>query len=253
MAKDVITVGNKVSIKLIRSGSIVSRADQETFISQFLQWIDNSVIQIAIPISKGHLVPIEMGNEYLLSFFTPKGLFQCRAIVLERRKQGNIAVADMRMVSDLEKYQRRQFYRMECILPLTYAVITEQQKKMYLDLKTCIGVERKKLIEEQITLEEIDFFTGTILDISGGGMRFNSGHRHGTNDIIVLKPKLNEEFGKKIPYLLARVISSNPIRNREDLFDSRIEYTNILNTEREQIICYIFKTEREKRKRETEM
>lgn len=253
MAKDVISVGNKISIKLIKSGSIVTRSEQEAYISQFLQWIDSNTVQIAIPISKGHLIALEVSNEYLLSFYTSKGLFQCRAIVLERSKQSNVAVANMKLVSDLEKYQRRQYYRMECIIPLTYAVITESQKKLYLDLKNCINEERRKLVEEQIQMEEIKFFNGTILDISGGGMRFNSEAQHSNNEFLILKPKLNEEITKRIPYFFARVISSSPIRNREKVFDNRIEFIEIKNSEREQIICYIFKEEREKRKREVEL
>ena len=38
-----------------------------------------------------------------------------------------------------------------------------------------------------------------------------------------------------------------------DTFDNRVEYIEISSAEQEQIITYIFKEERDKRKRETEL
>ncbi|MGN0506763.1 MAG: flagellar brake protein [Lachnospiraceae bacterium] len=250
MAQELIFIGNKIELSLLKHGGIFVKEERPKYSSQFLQWLERSVAQIAVPMYRGQRIPMRVGDEYLLTFYTPKGLYRCTGIILEQSTKGQLPVASVRMSSELEKYQRRQFYRMECILPMNYAVLTKDQKKLYTELENCTTEERKALLKEQIANEKIEFFEGTVLDISGGGMRFNSGMQHQENDTLLLEPELPEQTRKKIPLLFARVISSSPVPYRNSVYDNRIEYVDISSQERETMICYIFQTEREKRKRE---
>lgn len=244
-----IFVGNKIEMRLIRSGrSLIN--EEQAYSSQFVQWKNQFVAQIAVPMHQGKRIRIRVGDEYLLTFYTPKGLYRCNGIVLEQSVMGQLPTASLKLSSELEKYQRRQFYRMECIIPMQYAVITVEQKKMFHELTESILPERKALIQEQIGHENITYYDGTILDISGGGMRFNSEVRHNEQDILLLHPQLPKDVLKKIPILLGRVISSSPVLYRTNVFDNRIEYIEVTPKERELLICYIFKAEREKRRRE---
>ena len=252
MASEVIQVGNKIELrsadKWIKS---MEAADTEVYVSQFLQWLENDVAQIAVPTFQSHFVPLHRGDVYELRFFTRSGLYRCQAKILKSGKTSNMAVAEVKVVSALEKYQRRQYYRMNCIIPLDYAVISEEQKTLYREKKRCLTLEQKLQVEKKLENQEIEFRKATVLDISGGGVRFNSSEAQEAGEILLLQPDLPETVRKRVPFLFGRVISCHKIPNKEPVvYDNRIEFVEINHAEQEQIITYIFKEERSKRKRE---
>jgi len=256
MANDIIQIGNKIEIRAVaKHAQAVLPTEQEVYVSQFLQWADNNVASIAIPTYKGHLVPLRVDDVYELQFFTKGGLYRCRGKILKRTKtSNNLAVAEVKFVSALEKFQRRQYYRMNCIIPMTYSVLTEVQRELYQEKKKCLSLEQKLNIEKKLESQEMVFQKATILDISGGGMRFNSYIQQQSGDILLLQPALPETVRKKLPFLFGRIISSQRIPNKEPVsFDNRVEFVEITSVEQEQIITYIFKEERDKRKRESEL
>ena len=115
-------------------------------------------------------------------------------------------------------------------------------------------MEQKQAVEKKLENQGISFQNATVLDISGGGMRFNTFLQQEPGDIMLLRPAFPELVRKRIPVLLGRVISSRKIPNKEpETFDNRVEYIEISPAEQEQIITYIFKEERDKRKRETDL
>lgn len=256
MANEVIQIGNKIELRAISRRSTVDPAEEpEVYISQFLQWSDRNVAVIAMPFYQNHLVPLRVEDTFELRFFTKGGLYRCRATVIKRSKaSNNIAVAEVKFISALEKYQRRQFYRMNCIIPLSYCVLTEYQRELYREKKNCISQEQLSIVEKKLEQENMELLKGTILDISGGGIRFNSPAQQNTGDILLLRPALPETLRKKIPFLFGRIISSKRIPNKEPAtYDNRVEFVEISHGEQEQIITYIFKEERDKRKRESDL
>lgn len=254
MANEVIQVGSKIELRALSRQSVAEMEQDAVYISQFLQWADKNVAVIAVPSYRGHLVPLRAGDTFELRFYTKSGLYRCRGSVTKRAKtSNNIAVAEVKFISALEKYQRRQFYRMDCIMPLTYTVANDVQRSLYREKKHCMNIDEKLLIEKKLEEQNMIWLSGTILDISGGGIRFNSEVQQNSGDILILQPALPEQIQKRIPFLFGRVISSRRIANKEPaVYDNRIEFTEISHGEQEYIITYIFKEERDKRKRETE-
>ena len=256
MANDVIQIGNKIELRAVSNRVLSTKPEEsDVYISQFLQWADLNVATIAIPSFKGHLIPLRVDDVYELQFVTRSGLYRCRGKISKRSKtSNNIAVAEVKFISALEKFQRRQFYRMNCIIPMTYAVLTDVQKELYKEKKRSLSLEQKLSIEKKLENQQMVFQKATVLDISGGGMRFNSSVQQETDDILLLQPALPETVRKKIPFLFGRIISSRRIPNKEPVtFDNRIEFVEISSTEQEQIITYIFKEERDKRRRESDL
>ena len=133
MANDIIQIGNKIEMRAVEKHAfLVGKTEQEVYVSQFLQWVDVNVVSIAVPTFKGHLVPLRIDDIYEMQFFTKGGLYRCRGKILKRTKTtNNLAVAEVRFVSALEKFQRRQYYRMNCIMPMMYSVLTDVQKELY--------------------------------------------------------------------------------------------------------------------------
>lgn len=256
MANDIIQIGCKIEMRAADKRSLaVTESEPDLYISQLLQWSDMNVASIAVPSFKGHLVPLRVDGIYELQFVTRGGLYRCRGQILKRNKTaGNIATAEIKIISALEKYQRRQFYRMNCIMSMNYSVLTEVQRELYKEKKKCLSLEQKLLIEKKLENQEMEFQKAIVLDISGGGMRFNSAVQQETGDVCLLQPALPEVVRKRIPFLFGRIISSRRIPNREPItFDNRVEFVEISPSEQEQIITFIFKEERDKRKRETEL
>lgn len=256
MANDVIQIGNKIELRAVSNRVLSTKPEEsDVYISQFLQWADLNVATIAIPSFKGHLIPLRVDDVYELQFVTRSGLYRCRGKISKRSKtSNNIAVAEVKFISALEKFQRRQFYRMNCIIPMTYSVLTDVQKELYKEKKRSLSLEQKLSIEKKLENQQMVFQKATVLDISGGGMRFNSSVQQETDDILLLQPALPETVRKKIPFLFGRIISSRRIPNKEPVtFDNRIEFVEISSTEQEQIITYIFKEERDKRRRESDL
>lgn len=256
MAKEIIQIGNKIEMRAVSNHTLtLENPIPEIYVSQFMQWTEENVAVIAVPSFKGHLVPLRLDEVYVLQFFTKNGLYQCKGKIVKRDKNsGHIATAEVKFISDLEKIQRRQYYRMNCIMPMTYSVLTDEQKELYKEKRYCLLPEERMIIEQKLEKEEITFLKGMVLDISGGGMRFNSTVQLECDDVLLLQPALPEALRKKIPFLFGRVITSIRIPNKEPIaFDNRIEFIEINSSEREQIITYIFKEERDKRKRDNDL
>ena len=256
MANEVIQIGNKIEMRAVAKRNLTMDVPvPEVYVSQFMHWAENNVATIAVPTFKGHLVPLRLDDVYELQFFTKAGLYRCKARIISRNKTyGSIAVADVRFISALEKFQRRQYFRMNCIIPMTYSVLSDVQKDLYREKKRCLSLEQKLNIEKKLESQEMVFHKATLLDLSGGGMRFNSNVQQERGDILLLQPAFPEALRKKIPFLFGRVITSRRIPNKEPVtFDNRIEFVEISSSEQEQIITYIFKEERDKRKREADL
>jgi len=256
MANEIIQIGNKIEMReVVRLIQSEENADQHVYVSQFLHWEDKNLAAIAVPSYKGRLVQLRVDDVFELRFFTKGGLYRCRGKIVKRdRSTENIAIAYIRFVSALEKYQRRQFYRMDCITPMIFAKLTKEQKELYKEKKRSFSQEHKQSIDKKLESQEIIFQRGVMLDISGGGMRFNSSTQQEEESILFLQPAFPEYMRKRVPYLFGRVISSRKIQHKEPVaFDNRIEFTEITSMEQEQIITYIFKEERDKRKRESDM
>ena len=145
MANEVIQIGNKIEMYAAPNPAMsVRSAETPVYVSQFLQWSDVNVAAISIPSYKGALVPLRVDDVYELHFFTKGGLYRCRGRIVKRMKTlNNLAVAEIRFISALEKYQRRQYYRMDCIMPMNYAVLTDVQRELYKEKKRCIYMIKK--------------------------------------------------------------------------------------------------------------
>ena len=94
-------------------------------------------------------------------------------------------------------------------------------------------------------MEEIPFKKGLMMDISGGGMRFNSSEPTQKDDVVIMIPDL-PAISQAIPYLLGKVVLSRQLETKNTTYENKIKFINISSEEREKIITYIFAVEREK-------
>lgn len=248
MLRDIVVIGDKIEINKTNSRGHEPE-NTKRYVSQLLDYVDTDVINIAMPIDGGKIIPLEVGESYNLCFYASKGLFQCTCNIINRTKEDNIYTAVAQITSELEKIQRRQFYRMECLLDVEYRIISREESLLKDSLKkNQVNQALKVEIEKKLKSYDKDYLKASITDLSGGGARFTSDISLQKEDKLVIKLALIISGIIKNYSIGAEVISSTKLLNRIGKYENRVEFRDIGKKEREEIIKYIFEQERQKRR-----
>jgi c-di-GMP-binding flagellar brake protein YcgR len=251
MLRDILTLGDKIDVKkLDRNGKPLPNV--RTLISQLVNIGDTDIIHIAAPIIYGKVIILEVGEYYNLCIYTNKGLYQCNCIILSNHRENNTIVSVVRIMTKLEKYQRRQYYRLECVIPIQYRIITIEER--ILENKLKLGdfrnTEERSECRKKLNHFNLEWLPASITDLSGGGVRFNSSMNHSPSDNVRLRLELTAGGELRKLELNADIISSNRLENRSDIYEQRAVFSDILQKDRDFLIKYIFEQERQRRKNE---
>lgn len=251
MIEKLFCIGDKIEIKRIMNSDETENSDKYHK-SQLVDILDDSKVNITMPIEGGKLYPLEIGERYQLCFYTAKGLFQCKCSIVERFRSNNVYIAVVRFTSDIEKLQRRQFYRLECIMDIYVRILSESESN-----------DRKKLLEKKYKNDEEkaaislrlknyipEWKEAVATDISGGGIRFIANYRIEKGTLTEVKLSVNIDSVSRQIMAGAKIISCEGILNRPGFYEHRTEMYDIPLREREIIIRYVFDEERKRRKRE---
>lgn len=239
MGNRLLSAGDKIEFRdKISKEDLSLGIKPKIYVSQIFDFTDEGYINVAMPISKGKLVPLERGRQFDVFFYTSKGIYQCKAKIMNRRKSDNLYTLEILLTTELEKFQRRQYFRLEKTLPIYYAELSEEDYQVIL--------ETHQFPED---MKNINLFSqANTLDISGGGMRFVGRTQIAQGKKVLVMFDI-DEHGKPIKYRLpATVILSFGVRGKTGVFEHRIEFENITKEYRELLIRYIFEEERKKRK-----
>lgn len=236
MISKILGIGNK--IELTRTAAVEnideSHNSGRVFVSQVLDIIDDEKLKIGMPIEQGKIIPLPINSRLDACFYTVNGLYQGRLLVTDRYKEDSIFILVVEVISNLQKYQRRQYYRLGCIIDIMYRKITEQEVEEYEH-------------NNGLVIESDDFFEGTALDISGGGIRFVSEEKIDKYQEIFILMEISYESQKKTYGLLGKTILSYEAKGKVGLYEHRIEFVNMQGAVRESLIKYIFEKERYQR------
>lgn len=253
----IASIGDKIELEKIYYNDIDDFIHKKKYASQLLDIIDLDNIRASMPISKGRVNPLTLGEEYILYIYTQKGIYMCRVLAESRGYEKKISVITFRILSDLVKVQRRQYYRLNINFDMGFHVYTYGELKVYRTLlrdKVDSEEERDKLINLLIDLKEENIRKGLVLDISGGGMRFQSKDQLRKDDFINLYFSLTINSIKKEYNIQAVVIESSKSYNKiyadKNVFENRVKFMNISKEDRESIIRFIFYEQRKQRQRE---
>lgn len=238
MISKYLQVGNKLEIESIKptpDGN--GEMSRKTYRSELYDIVSEDQIKIAMPMEQTKVILLPVDTEYSLCFYTANGLYQCVARVVERYKSNALFVLLMELETDLQKYQRREYYRLNCILDMKCKKLDENELEN--------SREQVQFIDTDLT-----FDNGTMVDISGGGARFLSKARYQEGALIRFGFTLFVNGRMNEYKLVGKVLKSQPNENHEGEFEHRIQFVNMLNDDRESIIRYIFEEERKLRHRE---
>ncbi|MDD3413604.1 MAG: flagellar brake protein [Lachnospiraceae bacterium] len=237
MISKYVAPGDKIDIMAVKGEQLENKVEERVYKTVVYDVVSDDEIKITMPMEKGKLILLPVEGEYDLTFYSTGNLYQCYAKVIERYKANSVFVLSMQITSNLRKYQRREYYCLNCILDMKCMSIDDSNQD-----NPC---EKVEFVEADFMMQD-----GIIVDISGGGARFISTVQFEKDTYILFKfnLKISEE---NVPYQIkGKIINSEEIEQRPGEFENRVQFSNLNNDDREGIIKFIFEEERKIRRRE---
>ena len=233
---DYIKPGDKIDI------CYLPQNNGKTYKSSVFDFISDNEIELGMPTDGGKMVMFNIGFECQFYFYTARGLYTCEAVITNRYKKEGFILMSAKMKSGLKKFQRREFFRLECLVDFAYYKISKEVA----DLETT-----EELFEEITNPEYIEKKSlARTKDISGGGMRFTTSEQLEVGSKVLSVIRLTNDKIDHMFYLVTEIISCDAVENMPELWvcRSKYEFKNI--KERDLIIRYVFEEDRMIRKKE---
>lgn len=248
MQKVVIKVGDKIEMTHIKNAAR-GKLSKNTYVSSVLEYDGRRHARIAVPIHGGKIIPIQVGDEYDLCFYTSSGLYLSRARIKKRLRDRKTYCLDIELISRPIKYQRRQFFRLDCVLKMRYRTVSKEEKSLR-DFMATNEIEDPELLERYMQklesyMEEWEF--GMLTDISGGGVRFQCNEKLEPGQLLEVSIPLR--FGERTVsfHCLAKVVAVADIAlegGRE--IELRCEFFEISKEKQDLVVKYVFYEQRKR-------
>ena len=223
---EVLSIGDKIDIKKRREDTL--QVHRDIYCSQLIELENDTTLKITMPTLGTNLILLTQGVQYECIFYTQKGLQEGIFEVTERKKEGNLPIVMLEARSGLTKVQRREFYRLQCTLPLKYRIAKKDEK----------------IPKEKIT--DLEWNDGVVLDLSGGGLRFVTKDKIAQNQYVQIKLIVSVKDEYRELYIYGEIINNRAVRNNVRLREYRVQFDNIAEVDQDSIVAYIFEEERKK-------
>lgn len=233
-----ISIGDKIELQAVpHEYDEKPEGPAKVYHSEVNEIQSEDTIEIKMPVEKTKLILLPVDSEYDMIFYGSSGLFQCLGRIIDRYKSNNSYLLLVEMISNLRKYQRREFYRLRCALEMHARTLREDEVQT-------VESRMPYTLASDLPLKE-----SVIVDISGGGLRFVSTQRFEQGSLLYCCYHLMNGGEHKKYEVICKVISSIELDNRPGTFEHRVQYYDIDPLEREEIIKYIFEEERKNRQK----
>lgn len=234
MAVAKIKVGNKLDLVSMTMSTQLS--DTKVYKSQILDMTDGQHFQISSPIDGYKVLLLPVGGRYEATIYSGQNIYVCQVKITDRYKVRNQYVMDIEAISSPKKFQRRAYFRLEYTRDFEFHLPEEEVE----------AVQKEEV--ENLEETHIFFDKGILLDLSGGGCRFVSREKIEPGERLVLRIPL-EAKEVKILTVTGKTLSSKRVENHGISYEQRVEFVDIENAQREEIIQFIFLQERKNRKK----
>ena len=233
---DYVKPGDKIDINYLHQNN------GKTYKSGVFDFISDNEIELTMPTDEGKMVMFNIGFECQFYFYTGRGLYTCEAVITNRYKRDNFYLLSAKIKTGLKKFQRREYFRLECMLDFAYYKIPKEVAKLETTEDLFEEIANPEYIEQKRL--------GRTKDLSGGGMRFTTMEELEIGSKILAVIRLSNERINQTFYLVMDIIACVPEQKMQGLWIARgkFEFKNI--KDRDLIIRYVFEEDRMKRKRE---
>lgn len=235
-----LVVGGKIEAYKKNARLKEENSPREQFLSQVMD-IKEDCIVCTMPVNKGKLIVLEVGMELETYFYSGKNVYRADCVIASRGKEGNIFTMELKLETPLKKFQRREYYRLECAIEADAAIINEDELAHF--------NKTGKLPDELSAPEE----KGVIIDISGGGLRLFMNRQYEKDTIVGVKFSITTGGRTRIMNLPAKIVLSFRKNNDGNIFDNRLQFVGIRREDTEDIVKYVFEQQRLMRQKERGM
>ncbi|MCR4585082.1 MAG: PilZ domain-containing protein [Lachnospiraceae bacterium] len=200
--------------------------------------LEGSVFRITNPTQQSRMIPLHSGERFNAYFFLNK-IYTAPVTVVRNVTDGKFRVVEMRLTGELEKYERRKFFRLDANLDVRYLLLTAENAMAF-----------KEATKNGTLLTMDGFEKGTTVDISGGGVRFVSGRQLPEAGMVITHMIATTPSGEKKNYVfLGKIIKSEKHADVRDMFDHRMQFVDMKQEAREEFVRFIFEVERQRLKK----
>lgn len=239
MLSKYILPGNRIEMQAVERVKMADEGERKrVYLSQVRDILSEEQLEIFMPMEKTKMILLPVNTEYDMYFYTPQGLYQCFANVIDRYKDDNQYVLLMELTSNLRKFQRREYYRLSCALEMNSRPLEKEEKD---------AMDRKA---GAYLVPGLPLKRSVVVDISGGGIRFLSSYSYDPDSLLYCKYNLVIDGVSKEYTLITKVLTVRELEDRPGVYEHRAQYVDIDTYDREEIIRFIFEEERKHRKRE---
>ncbi len=244
MSSEILQVGQKVEIRIVMEIAQEKKTGvaARVFKSQLLDIKDNGDLEMAMPFNGSRIVllPLELRYEFL--FVGEKNvMYKAEGEIRERYKSENRFLILTRLLTGLEKIQRRAFFRWECSMDVAFWRITEEQMALGNTRQILKQLQDENYLKNQVKARTID--------ISGGGARFQTYQALDEGQCLLMCINLKSEEKDEQILVPGRVLTTEEIRTaHHTVYRSRVEFINTDKEINEAIVRFIFSEERKYRK-----
>ncbi len=237
MLTNFIAVGDRIELQAVERSLEEKKAGvSKTYVSKVQDILSEDRLEIAMPMEQMKLVLLPIDAEYNLFVYSASGVYQCFAQIKDRYKSNNIYLVVVELTTNMRKFQRREYYRFSCALEMGARPLEDDE----LD-----AVEEKRIGP---VYDGKDLKKSIIVDISGGGLRFLSAQKYEPGSLVLCSYHLLKSGEKKEYSIAGKVLTVKPSENRPGIYEHRVQYHNMSEEVREDIIRFIFEEERKKQK-----
>lgn len=240
MLSNIIGPGCKIDLQIMekRKTDENDQADKPIYHSQVYDILTEDKLEIVMPMEKTKLILLSVDEEYDVTFYSGKTLYQCFVRVVDRYKSNNMYIVAVELISSLRKCQRREYFRFNCAIEMRARNLEEPEVRQIIEKNHCD------------LIQDMPFRSGIMVDISGGGMRFMSQEDYERGKLICCSFGLNIGGQMKVFNAISMVLYIKDVVNRKDVYEYRVKFIGLKLNEREEIIKYIFEEERKNRRKE---
>jgi c-di-GMP-binding flagellar brake protein YcgR len=175
-------------------------------------------------------------------FYTRNGLYRAVAQATDRYKDGSLFMVRMSLKSGLSKFQRREYFRLECILGMQAWEITKEEAMTLGPDQLDLRVKDPEVVATSAS--------GVIVDISGGGIRFISEKKYTEGEYLAVRTQLQNENIDQELMVVVSIVSCRKATPNVERYETRAEYLHLGAKLRETVIKYIFDEDRKIRKKD---
>lgn len=238
MISKFISPGDKLELQTLEHVRQENGENKRIYLSQVNDILSEDRMEIVMPMEKSKLILLPVDTEYDMTIYAKQGLYQCFVRVVDRYKSNNMYLLVIELTSNLRKNQRREYYRFSCALEMCSRNLEEEEIQ---------AIESKV---PYALVPGLPLKRSVIADISGGGLRFLSNQKYEPNSMLYCSYHLVINNVRKLYEVVGKVLYVKEMENRPGVFEHRVQYVNMEEEKREEIIKFIFQEERKNMKKD---